>query len=94
MKPNKNILLLYGFNFFKSLQFFGALVVPFYLYRAGLDYTRMFLLETIFSVGMFVLEIPTGVVADRLGRKISLFFGSCFFGIGFCFLGSLLLTRF
>ena len=87
MKPNKNILLLYGFNFFKSLQFFGALVVPFYLYRAGLDYTRMFLLETIFSVGMFVLEIPTGVVADRLGRKISLFFGSCFFGIGFLLFG-------
>jgi MFS family permease len=87
MKHNKDLSLLYWFNFFKSLQFFGAIAVPFYLYRAGLDYTRMFLLETIFSVGMFAFEIPTGVVADRWGRKISLFFGSCFFGAGFLLFG-------
>ncbi len=89
MKQNKNIVLLYGFNFFKSLQFFGAVALPFYLYRAGLNYTRMFLLETIFSIGMFIFEIPTGVVADRLGRKISLFFGACFFGVGFLLFGIL-----
>jgi MFS family permease len=87
MKSNKNIVLLYWFNFFKSLQFFGAIAVPFYLHRAGLDYTRMFLLETIFSIGMFIFEIPTGVVADRLGRKVSLFLGACFFGAGFLVFG-------
>jgi MFS family permease len=87
MNLKKNIVLLYWFNFFKSLQFFGAVAVPFYLYRAGFDYTRMFLLETIFSIGMFAFEIPTGVVADRLGRKISLFFGACFFGAGFLLFG-------
>jgi MFS family permease len=87
MKINRNLVLLYWFNFFKSLQFFGAVAVPFYLYRAGLDYTRMFLLETIFSIGMFAFEIPTGVVADRWGRKISLFLGSCFFGAGFLLFG-------
>ena len=87
MKPNKDLVLLYLFNFFKSLQFFGAVAVPFYLHRVGLDYTRMFLLETVFSFGMIVLEIPTGVIADRWGRKLSLVLGSCFFGAGFLLFG-------
>lgn len=87
MKRNKDIILLYWFDFFKSLQFFGAVAVPFYLHRVGLDYTRMFLLETVFSFCMIVLEIPTGVIADRWGRKISLILGSCFFGAGFLLFG-------
>ena len=87
MKNSRNILLLYIFSFFKNLLFFGAVAVPFYLHRIGLDYTRMFTLEAIFSIAMIVFEIPTGVVADRRGRKISLFWGSLFFGAGFLLFG-------
>lgn len=47
----------------------------------------MFTLEMIFSVAMFLFEIPTGVVADKFGRKISLFFGALAFGGGFCIFG-------
>lgn len=74
---------LYAFNFLKSLQFFGALAVPFFLVRLGFSYTQMFLLECFFGVGMFVFEIPTGVVADKFGRKTSLVLGSLLFGGGF-----------
>lgn len=74
---------MYVFNFLKSLQFFGALAVPFFLVRLGYSYTQMFLLECVFGTGMFLFEIPTGVVADRFGRKVSLFLGSVFFGGGF-----------
>jgi MFS family permease len=87
MKTNKNIMLLYLFSFFKNLQFFGAVSVPFYLHRVGLDYTGMFLLEAIFSFSMILFEIPTGVVADRWGRKRSLLSGSFFFGAGFFLFG-------
>lgn len=87
MKNAASLRLLYLFNFLKSLQFFGALAVPFYLHRAGLDYFRMFLLEAIFSFCMIVLEIPTGVVADRAGRKVSLFFGALAFAAGFLIFG-------
>lgn len=76
-------LLLYVFNFLKNLQFFGALAVPFFLVRLGFSYTQMFLLECFFGAAMFVFEIPTGVVADRFGRKASLVLGSLFFGGGF-----------
>ena len=87
MKTSRDILLLYIFSFFKNLLFFGAVAVPFYLHRIGLDYTRMFTLEAIFSIAMIIFEIPTGVVADRRGRKISLFWGSLFFGAGFFLFG-------
>jgi MFS family permease len=86
MKTNKNLALLYLFSFFKSLQFFGAVAVPFYLHRIGLDYTRMFLLEAIFSFAMILFEIPTGVIADRWAEKYPLF-GAVFFGAGFLLFG-------
>lgn len=87
MKTNRSIGALYAFNFLKSLQFFGAVAVPFYLYRVHLNYTQMFTLEMIFSVSMFLLEIPTGVVADKFGRKLSLFLGALGFGGAFCLFG-------
>lgn len=74
---------MYLFNFLKSLQFFGALAVPFFLVRLGFSYTQMFLLECVFGFGMFIFEIPTGVIADRFGRKLSLSLGALFFGGGF-----------
>jgi len=87
MHNRKNIALLYMFSFFKNMLFFGAVAVPFYLHRIGLDYTGMFILEAVFSLGMIVFEIPTGIVADRWGRKTSLFLGSCFFAAGFLLFG-------
>jgi MFS family permease len=87
MKSKKSIYALYAFNFLKSLQFFGAVAVPFYLYRVKLNYTEMFTLEMIFSAAMFLFEIPTGVIADKFGRKISLFLGALAFGGGFCIFG-------
>ncbi|MBN1499896.1 MAG: MFS transporter, partial [Spirochaetes bacterium] len=71
----------------KNLMFFGAVAVPFYFHRIGLNYTRMFMLETVFAVSMIVFEIPTGVIADKFGRKISLFYGSLIFGLSFFFFG-------
>ena len=79
--------MIYLFSFLKSLEFFGAVAVPFYLQRMEFSYTQMFLMETIFSVCLFLFEIPTGVVADRLGRKTSLFLGALLLGGSFTALG-------
>ncbi len=86
--PDKTTLgVLYAFSFLRNLLFFGAVAVPFYRHRVGLDYTRMFMLEAIFSASLFAFEIPTGVVADRFGRKKSLALGSLLFGLGFLAFG-------
>jgi len=83
----RDIRALYAFNFLKSLQFFGAVAVPFYTHRVGMGYAQMFTLEMIFSAAMMVLEIPTGIVADRWGRKVSLVLGSGFLAAGFLMFG-------
>jgi MFS family permease len=42
-----------------------------FLLDAGLDIGEVFLANAFFSVGMVLFEIPTGVVADTLGRRVS-----------------------
>ncbi|HWR12430.1 MAG TPA: MFS transporter [Rectinemataceae bacterium] len=83
----RSVAALYVFSFFKSLQFFGAVAVPFYIHRLEMGYARMFTLEMVFSAAMMILEVPTGVVADRWGRKISLCLGSLFLAAGFLMFG-------
>ena len=79
LKTNNYILYLYAF--LSKLHFFGSLCVPFYLNRLGISYALMFTIETIFSICIFLFEIPTGIIADKFGRKISLFLGTLLFGI-------------
>jgi MFS family permease len=86
-RSNRNLALLYVFQVFKSLQIFGAVTVPFYLEWGGLDYTRMFVLESSYALFIFLLEVPTGAIADRLGRKWSLVVGSLLSGISFALFG-------
>ena len=42
-----------------------------FLLDAGLSFLEVFIANAAFSAGMVVFEIPTGVVADTLGRRIS-----------------------
>ena len=42
-----------------------------FLLDAGLGIAEVFIANALFSAGMVVFEIPTGVVADTLGRRIS-----------------------
>ncbi len=70
-----NIGKVYLFRFFKEIHFFGAVGVPFFLDWLQVSYTQIFLLQAWFSGWVFLLEIPTGVVADKHGRKISLLLG-------------------
>lgn len=40
-----------------------------YLASKGMSLTQMGLLETIFHITSFLIEVPTGAVADLFGRK-------------------------
>jgi MFS family permease len=84
---NRSLRPIYLFQALKSLQLFGAVAVPFYLEWAGVDYTRMFLLEGAFALFMVLLEVPTGTIADRFGRKVSLMAGAVLTGSSFVMFG-------
>jgi MFS family permease len=45
-----------------------------FLLKAGLDIFHVMLVNAAFSFAEFLFEVPTGVVADTLGRRVSLLF--------------------
>ena len=55
----------------------SAVVIPFLREWGRLSFVEIFLLQTWFVLLNFLLEVPTGAVADRLGRKVSIAAG-CF----------------
>ncbi|MCK5352102.1 MFS transporter, partial [bacterium] len=42
-----------------------------FLMGAGLDIFQVMVVNALFTAGMVIFEIPTGVVADTIGRKVS-----------------------
>ncbi len=57
-------------------HFISAVLIPFYRDWGGLTYTQILLVNAWFMVWNFLLEIPTGTVADVLGRRASLVLGA------------------
>lgn len=60
--------------FLFSLRF-TEVVWVIYLREKGFSYAAIGLLETVFHVASFLSEVPTGIVADRWGRRVSVFLG-------------------
>ncbi len=71
----RNLHLNYVYMFLLSLRFDAAFWVLF-LRSRGFAFTAIGLLETVFHLASFISEVPTGFLADRLGRKASLVLGS------------------
>ena len=66
----------YAFVFLWNLHFFSAVLVPFFTDWGGISQVQIKILQSWFMFWIFVLEIPTGAVADYLGRKYSLALGA------------------
>ncbi|KAF0208390.1 MAG: MFS transporter [Actinomycetota bacterium] len=47
-----------------------------FLMAAGLDILEVMLVNTAFTVGQILFEVPTGVIADTIGRKASFMLGN------------------
>jgi MFS family permease len=67
-----NLWKMYLLEFFRGLHFIGGVLVPFFTVWAGISLTQVFLLQSWFMMWVFLLEIPTGTIADRFGRKTSI----------------------
>ncbi|MFH1404379.1 MAG: MFS transporter [Candidatus Altiarchaeota archaeon] len=74
-----NIHKCYLARFFTSLHFFGGIVIPYTVDWLQVDYLRIFLLQAWFSLWVAFFEIPTGIIADKYGRRTSLLLGSMLF---------------
>ncbi len=72
---------IYLMKFISSFHMMGAVMIPFFTDWGGLNFTKIFFLQAWFSLWLIVLEIPTGIVADRMGRKKSLLLGMFITGL-------------
>jgi len=82
-KLKSNIYKLYAIKIAKWFMLFMPFMIPFYKDN-GLDLSQISVLKAIYSVSIVVLEIPSGYLADILGRKKTLIIGSLLGFLGFC----------
>src|SRR5215208_5419975 len=70
--------VLKGFSF----GLFGAMWVIFLTQQRGLGLAQASLVDVMFFVAAAFGEVPTGIVADRFGRKTSLLAGAALLSVG------------
>lgn len=71
----KNVRLYYFYTVFANLLILGPIITLYYLAR-DLNYAQILSLQAISAVTIVALEVPTGAVADLLGRKRSILLGA------------------
>ena len=67
--------------FFQVFLIIMPIAVPFFQSK-GLSMQQVFSLQALFAVAVLAMEVPSGYLADRLGRKPTLIIGALFTGIG------------
>lgn len=73
-KLKRNIKLNYLFTFLSKFDITNG-VWMIYLASKGISLTKLGILESVFHITSFFMEIPTGAVADIFGRKESRILG-------------------
>jgi len=67
-----NILKYYIFAFILGIHTVRAVYYPYMTIWGGLSFFQMMLLQSYFTAMIVILEIPSGAIADYLGRKTAL----------------------
>jgi len=78
----QNLYKLYYLKIVSWFLLFMPVVVIFFQSH-GLNLKEVFLLQSVYSLSIVFMEIPSGYLADVLGRKNSLVIGNIFGFIGF-----------
>lgn len=77
-----NISKMYAYKFFVSLSFLFGVLIPFFLEWGQISFFQIMILQSWFVLWVMVLEIPTGAIADYLGRKPTLTIAAIINAIG------------
>jgi MFS family permease len=81
MAYESNVWKAYAYHFTGQFQLWLPIWVLYLQETRGLSLTQISLLDTPFWLLIVVAEVPTGAIADRFGRKLSLMLGSALFAI-------------
>ncbi len=69
--PANNIWKMYVIQSLYWMHFISSVLIPFFQDWGGLTFTGIMLLNAWFMLWNFLLEVPTGTVADVWGRRAS-----------------------
>ena len=72
---NTNIRKIYSYRILLSMLFPVPTIVLFWQ-RHGMSLTDVMVLQSLFSIAMVVFEIPSGYLADIIGRKKTLIYAA------------------
>lgn len=69
----KQLYKIYLTEFLKTQRYFLPVIILFFQFH-HLSYTEIFVIYAVRSLVIFLLEIPSGVLADKIGKKKTLIF--------------------
>ena len=84
MDYSKNIKIYYMYSTFSELLILGPILVLF-LVAKGLSFTEIMVLQSISAIAVVLFEVPTGAVADKIGRRESILLGALLWAISLGF---------
>ncbi len=73
-----NIVKLYLFNLIGSICLICPVIVPFFTEWGHLNMTQVMVLQSWYLFWVFALQLPTGALADKFGRKFTISLGIIF----------------
>ena len=77
-----NVPKLAALRFLCWMHLMSAVIIPFFREWGRLSFVQIFALQTWFMLVSFLMEVPTGAVADRFGRKVSVACGGFLLAAG------------
>ena len=84
-----SVYLMFKFCFSLLFSMGTVLSLVYHLEVVGLNAFELVLVGTVLETSCFLLEIPTGIVADLYSRRRSILIGIFLYGVGFVLEGSL-----
>ncbi len=85
-KLNTQVNRFYLASFLKNQTYFVPIIVLFFQ-DIGLSYSQIFWVFTIGAAFSFIIEIPTGIIADLFGQRRSIIFSKFFIFLAFIAFG-------
>lgn len=77
----RNLRLYYAFRLLREFQLWIPIWIVYLTIERGFSLAQVGAAEGLFLISLTVLEVPTGAVADRWGRRLSLALGSATLGV-------------
>lgn len=79
-KYAQNIRCYTAYRLFWGLLIIAPILTP-YLLLKGLSYSEIMILQSVAAISVVLFEVPTGTIADKISRKLSIFLGAVCMGI-------------